>query len=145
MDKTKFKNINILKTLEELPETSKKNHWKIEYDKGLDYLYWMQPTLSRNSGLVNFGNEYSFYIDLEGKLEGVLVYYFKNNFVEHNEQFKAFSKSFTKEIDKNVFTISDNKQKDEILNLSKTILADTLTTVIENNEDCKNIKIPLNS
>lgn len=142
MEKVKFKNIDFLRSISELPETIEKNEWKKEYDKDLDRFYWTQSEISHNSELINVGNEYSFYINSKGKLEGLFVEYVKKNFVQHNKEFKKLFNSFTKKVDDSVFTVS-NKQRDEFIHLSKTIKAGTLETALENDQDYKNLKIPI--
>ena len=91
-----------------LAESAKRDKWTVDYDADLDSLYWTRPKLSAEVQLTKLSDDSALYLTPEGEVEGMLIEYAKNNFVEHNLDFKPIFEHLTKHIDASRFTLPDD-------------------------------------
>ena len=123
--------INISK----LAETARNNKWAIEYDADVDSFYWTKPEISKQAQLMKLSDDFALYVTPEGNIEGVFIEYAKNNFMEHNKDFKPILENM-KEIDGNRFVLTkDNAKKFSGLleSMANKIAVETTSSVLENN------------
>ncbi len=123
--------INISK----LAETAKNSKWAIEYDADVDSFYWTKPEISKQARLMKLSDDIALYVTPEGNVEGVFIEYAKNNFMEHNKDFKPILENM-KEINDNRFVLTkDSLKKFSGLldSMANKITAQTLESVLENN------------
>ena len=127
--------INISK----LAETAKDNKWAIEYDADVDSFYWTKPKISTQARLMKLSDDFALYVTPEGNIEGVFIEYAKNNFMEHNKDFKPLMDNL-KEIDENRFVLTKDKQKEFsglLESMANKITAATISNLLENNLSIK--------
>ena len=97
--------------------------------------------MNKENRLVKVSHETSLYINPKREIEGVLVEYLNNNFVEHNPVFKQFVKKFNKRIDKNTYTLSKNKETEKY----RFGLAQALTSDIYQDANKQGVKLDLDN
>jgi uncharacterized protein YuzE len=122
-----------------LADIAKNNKWQIEYDSDVDSLYWSKPRISKKTQLMKLSEDFALYVAPNGNIEGIFIEYAKNNFVEHNEDFRPIFENLEK-IDENRFTLSKEKQKEFsglLESMANKISSKTLSNVLENNLSIK--------
>ena len=127
--------INISK----LAEVARDNKWAIEYDADVDSFYWTKPEISKHAQLMKLSDDFALYVTPEGNIEGVFIEYAKNNFMEHNKDFKPILENM-KEIDDNRFVLTKDTAKKLsglLESMANKITAETLSNVLENNLSIK--------
>lgn len=91
---------NLIKQLErKAPEISKiaeEEKWEFEYDRELDYLYLAPKKIPNSAQIFNLTDEYAVYALPNGDIKGLLIEYFRSNFVKHNREFEGLMRFFTK-------------------------------------------------
>jgi len=103
----------IITFIDHISEIAKKEKWTKAYDKRLDYFCWTNPKESKNARLVKISNEVLIYFNSKGLIRGIGVEYLKNNFIEHNPEYKDLTNLFTKRADEGVFVIPKDKEKEK--------------------------------
>jgi hypothetical protein len=129
--------INIAK----LATTAKENKWAFEYDADVDSLYWSKPDISKNARLMKLSEDFALYVTPEGTIEGIFIEYAKNNFVEHNEDYKPLLDNLEK-IGDNRFVLSKEKQEEFsglLESMANKVTAETLSNVLENDLSIKQV------
>lgn len=127
--------INIAK----LASTAKEHKWALEYDADVDSLYWSKPEISKNAQLIKLSEDFALYVTPEGAIEGIFIEYAKNNFVEHNEDFKPLFENLEK-VEGNHFALPQEKQEELsglLESMANKVSAETMSNVLENNISIK--------
>ena len=135
MAKNKF-----ITNIDHISEIAKKEKWEKAYDKKLDYFCWTNPEETKNAHLVKVSNEVILYFNSRGLIKGIGVEYLKNNFIEHNPEYKNLTKFFTEKVEKGVFTIPKNKEKgaeDEFVGFAEEIVKEIKIESWENEKSPK--------
>lgn len=104
--------------VDQLSSLATLDRWVPLYDRRLDYFYWKKKKLSKDVRLVKVSHETHLYLNSGGNIEGVFVEYLKNNFAEHNSDYKKMVRIFDKKIDSNEYTIS-NKNRETVFLFDK--------------------------
>ena len=78
-----------------LPETAKKEGWVFRYDPESDEFSVSVPKLSKDARIRYINNEIALYFS-KNKIEGVFIEYFRNNFIQHQPDFKDLKNLVTK-------------------------------------------------
>lgn len=109
--------------------------WRFLYDKDADSLYWSKEEIPSDSKLKKLSKEISFYINTNGAVDGLIIQYFRNNFLVHNENFAKTSimKSINK-AGENTFSLGTKTQDaDAVFGFSESIKSDILRDALEAN------------
>lgn len=110
MEKAGFQNL-----VDKLSSVATLDRWETLYDKQLDFFYWKKRRLSKDVRMVKVSHETHFYLTPAGKIEGVLVEYLKNNFIEHNSDYRGMVKFFNKKVTDNEYTLSKKDKNMKVL------------------------------
>jgi len=106
MAKNKF-----IATIDRISEIASKEKWEKAYDKKLDYFCWTNTKEAKSARLVKVSNEIFLYFNSKGLVKGIGIEYLKNNFIEHNPEYKDLTKLFTEKVDGGIFIIPKNEEK----------------------------------
>lgn len=90
------KTINIA---EKISPSISRAGWEITYDEDTDSLYWTILPFPKNDTLMGFSPEVSFYVDSFGDVNGIMIEYFKSDFIALNRSVAGLTKFLTKEKD----------------------------------------------
>lgn len=82
----KLDKLKILKQLKDLQSMSVK--WSLTYDSDVDQLYYGLSEIPKGSFLYQVNDEINLYVDKKSRISGMFVEYFRNNYLEHNEDLK---------------------------------------------------------
>ena len=120
--------------IENLNSIAKEGNWKIVYDKFSDALYWSKATISLDSKLKKFSRETSLYVTSNGTIEGLMIQYFKNNFLTQNNSLAqtSFAKSINDTESGEPIALGPRKEEVEAL-FSESIKNDILKDALEAN------------
>jgi len=135
-----MKKNDFLNLIDNLSATAKKGRWEFFYDKLADSLYWSKNKVSPETRLKKLSRETSLYMNPSGAVEGLMIQYFRNNFLAHNENLAKTS--ILKSIDKteNGEQISFGSKKDELEALfSESVKSDILKDALEANYTLKDL------
>lgn len=122
LDKSKI--ISQLNTLRANPGS-----WMLEYDPTIDQLFFGMSKIPKGSFLYQLNDEINIYIDKNSKLSGMFVEYFKNNYLEHNQELKPVL-SVLEGSDQN----SNQVQDIERVALEKDLFLGAFTSLFERDE-----------
>lgn len=127
--------------IENLNSIAKEGNWKIVYDKFADSLYWSKTKISSNSKLKKFSRETSLYINSDGGVEGLMIQYFKNNFLTQNNSLAetSFVKSINDTESGEPIALGSRKEEVEAL-FSESIKNDILKDALEANFTLKDLE-----
>ena len=116
MEKTMNKE-KIIEAVKNIPIVAEKNGWSIAFDQDEGTLFYAPKNIPSNSELHQVTDEYAIYLDDNSNPNGVVVEYFRANFLKHHKLFKdVATKVFGDDkSDKNVITI-DSEQSGENTN-----------------------------
>ncbi|OGZ73994.1 MAG: hypothetical protein A2908_04705 [Candidatus Staskawiczbacteria bacterium RIFCSPLOWO2_01_FULL_38_12b] len=103
----------IIDLINRISEIARKEKWTKSYDRDLDYFCWTNLNQTKNARLVKISNEVLIYFNPKGLIKGIGVEYLKNNFIEHNPEYKNLTKFFTEKAEGGVFTIPKSKEKEK--------------------------------
>ena len=126
MEKTMTKE-KIIEAVKNIPIVAEKNSWSVSFDRDEGALFYAPTKIPNNSELHQVTDEYAIYLDKDSNPSGVVVEYFKGNFLKHHKLFnrvapRMFGNDKSK---KDVGTIKP-KQKDEDTVIFKALLENTL-------------------
>ena len=120
--------------IENLNSVAKEGNWRIVYDKFADSLYWSKAKISSNSKLKKFSRETSLYINSNGGVEGLMIQYFKNNFLTQNNNLAETSLAESINDTESGEPVTLGSRKDEVEALfSESIKNDILKDALEAN------------
>lgn len=105
--KIKLDKDKIISQLSELPKIARRDDWKFDYDSELDELVFGKKIIPKGYFLFNVNNEINLFLNQNSKVSGIFIEYFKNNYLEHNKEYKNIFKNT--ESDKTL----EKKDKDE--------------------------------
>jgi len=127
MPAKKMKNSTVEVLIESIGPAAKKQKWEMLYDKTADSLYWKKARLSKESKLAKLSREVSFYVNNQGAVEGVMVQYFKNNYITENKDIAGLTKFLISSGDDDLFVIPKDKKAEAnglLLGFSESIKKD---------------------
>lgn len=93
------KNLNKKKILDfvaNFAKIAKEKKWISDYDADDDSIAIRVPVLSMESRKRYINDDFSFYVNRKGDVEGIFIEYFLSNFVEHHHDFKKTTKALEK-------------------------------------------------
>ena len=82
----KLNKAKILQQLRDLQSMS--NKWSLTYTPDVDQLFYGLPKIPKGSFLFQVNDEINLYVDKNSRISGMFVEYFRNNYLEHNEDLK---------------------------------------------------------
>jgi hypothetical protein len=82
----KLDKAKILQQLKDLQSMSKK--WTLTYSPEVDQLFYGLAKIPKGSFLYQINDEINLYVDKNSYVSGMFVEYFRNNYLEHNEELK---------------------------------------------------------
>jgi hypothetical protein len=116
----------VLAQVASLSDIVKENSWEFDYDSSIDTLTYSEKVIPDNSFLVSVDDDISFYIDKEFKLRGLMIEYFRGNYIEHNKELEPVVKILITKTDKR------GKKKLEWVAAEELFRADVLRESIPN-------------
>lgn len=118
----------IIEAVKSIPIVAEKNSWSIAFDKDEGTLFYAPKDIPKHSELHQVTDEYAIYLDKDLNPSGVVVEYFKGNFLKHHILFKKVApKIFGDESGKKIVTIkSEQLKKDTNAGIFKALLESTL-------------------
>ncbi|PIR87973.1 MAG: hypothetical protein COU10_01680 [Candidatus Harrisonbacteria bacterium CG10_big_fil_rev_8_21_14_0_10_45_28] len=121
-----MKKINYPQFIESLHSTAKKAEWKIFYEKESDSLYWTETPFPSHAKLAKVAKEIYFFLNNTGKVGGLMIQPFQNNFVSHNEEMEKIKEFFNQKTKDDVITMSMKRKEFDpmIATLTATIKKD---------------------
>lgn len=123
--------------IDTVSEVAKRDKWVRTYNKKLDYLYWANPSISKDVRLIKASKEVFLYLSPKGLVEGIGVEYLKSNFIQHHPDYKDLPKLFTEKIDETTFVISKENKKsavNEFERFTKDLTSDIYKENLENKQ-----------
>ncbi len=116
-----------------LGSLAKQGKWQFLYDKTADSLYWSKKEITSDSKLKKLSKEVSFYINANGNVDGLIIQYFRNNFLAHNENLAKTSimKSINKAEEKPFSLGTKTQNTDAVFGFSESIRSDILRDALE--------------
>lgn len=106
-------------------EVAKKERWISDYDTDDDSLAIRTPRLSADSRKQYVNDEFAFYLNRRGDVEGIFIEYFVSNFVAHHKDFKGVAaelKREGKEENKAIIELKRNEVKRIVPELQEVII-----------------------
>ncbi|MDP3795350.1 MAG: hypothetical protein Q8R13_05540 [bacterium] len=100
----------LLHLIANLKETAERDDWKVQYNKELDTFYWSRDTISPNTELKQFLDDFSLYINPDGNVEGIFIEYAKFNFFSHNKELEPLIDKLEKGNGENVVSLSKEEE-----------------------------------
>ena len=110
-----------------LKEIAKAKKWSFVYNQELDQLYFSPSTIGKKYVLHTIDDEYNIYVDKRSNVGGIFIEYFKTNLTEHDEKYKEFKNTFSKNV-KEGKTVPKSKEKEAVY-ISEFIRADILSKI----------------
>lgn len=130
-----------LNLINNLSSTAKKGKWELFYDSVADSMYWSKKEVSSDSKLKKLSREISLYLNSGGNVEGLMIEYFRNNFLTQNENLAKTSivKSINKAENGKPISLGSKKEEVEAL-FSESIKSDILKDAFEANYTLKDLE-----
>lgn len=85
MVKTQIKKEQLIEAAKNVPIIAEQEGWVLTLDKEEGTLFYSPETISDSAELHQITDEYAIYLNKDFKPEGVMIEYFKENFLEHHE------------------------------------------------------------
>ena len=107
----------IIEAVKNIPIVAEKNSWAIALDKDEGTLFYAPKNIPTNSELHQVTDEYAIYLDENLNPNGIVVEYFRANFLKHHELFKDVTQKVFGDgkSDNNVVTIkSEQLEKNKL-------------------------------
>jgi hypothetical protein len=130
-----LKNCNkkkILDFIANFSDIAKKNRWISHYDADDDSMVIRVPRLSMDARKHYINNdEFAFYLNSKGEVEGVFIEYFLSNFVAHHKDFKEVGKELKEQKAKDdevVVTLNKTEMKKFVPELQEAIIESIMPT-----------------
>ncbi len=98
----------LIEAVKNIPILAEKGKWAITFDKDEGALYYAPEIIPAGSQLHQITDEYAVYLDSDQNPQGVVVEYYRANFLKHH-------KSFT-EVSSEVFD-ENGREDDEVITL----------------------------
>jgi len=105
----------LINAIKDIPIVAEKDKWVFTFDQDEGSLFYAQRVVSSNSELHQVTDEYAVYLDTNLKPSGVVVEYYKENFLKHNEVLNEVDKKIFKTLKKDEIVVVNPKSKDEII------------------------------
>lgn len=85
---------DIVRAVKDVPAVATKNKWVFTLDKDTGTFYYSPHQVSRNAQLHQLNDELAVYMDKDTKKpEGMMIEYYKDNFLEHHKEFQPLSEA----------------------------------------------------
>ncbi|PIP68958.1 hypothetical protein COW91_01985 [Candidatus Nomurabacteria bacterium CG22_combo_CG10-13_8_21_14_all_32_8] len=105
----------LINAIKDIPIVAEKDKWVFTFDQDEGSLFYAPRVVSSNSELHQVTDEYAVYLDTNLKPSGVVVEYYKENFLKHNEVLNEVDKKIFKTLKKDEIVVVNPKSKDEII------------------------------
>jgi hypothetical protein len=122
---TKFNKKKILDFVANFAKIAKEKKWISDYDADDDSIAIRVPQLSMESRKRYINDEFAFYLNAKGEVEGIFVEYFLSNFVEHHRDFKKATAGLKKK-DEGLIKLTKNEMKKLVPEFQEVIIESIL-------------------
>lgn len=94
---------DIVNAVKVVPKTAKSEKWLFTYDPSEGSFYYSPRQIDRQAELFQVNEEFAIYLDKKTKApKGVMVEYYKVNFLEHHPEFKLLDQTVFDAANENV-------------------------------------------
>jgi hypothetical protein len=104
----------LIEVVKDIPVVAEKDKWIFTFDKDEGALFYAPKIVSPKSELHQITDEYAIYLDVNQKPSGVVVEYYKENFLKHNRILSDADKKMFKSSNKKEVVVKP-KSKDEVI------------------------------
>ena len=112
--KRTMNNKKLITAIKDIPIIAEKDRWVFTFDKEEGSLFYAPKIIARNSALHQVTDEYAVYLDTNLKPSGIVVEYYKENFLKHNIILSEADKKMFKSSKKGEIVVKP-KSKDEFI------------------------------
>ena len=115
----------LIEAVKNIPIVAERDKWAITLDRDEGALFYAPKVIPSDSALHQVTDEYALYIDKNSHPTGVVVEYFRGNFLKHHKTFEDIVSVFDKQ--EKVLTIpADKHNADKNVEIFKALLETTL-------------------
>ena len=122
---TNFNKKKILEFVANFANIAKEKKWISDYDADDNSIAIRVPTLSLESRKRYINDEFAFYLNAKGEVEGIFIEYFLSNFVEHHRDFKKVGDGLKKhraKEDEGLIKLTKDEMKELVSELQNAII-----------------------
>lgn len=105
----------LINAIKDIPIVAEKDKWVFTFDQDEGSLFYAPRVVLSDSELHQVTDEYAVYLDTNLRPSGVVVEYYKENFLKHNEVLNEVDKKIFKTPKKDEVIVVNPKSKDEII------------------------------
>jgi len=115
----------LIEEIKKIPKIANRNNWVLSLDRDEDAMFYSKSVIPKGSELFQITDDFAIYLDKKKNVQGVMLEYFDNNFVEHHKVFRPLvDKVFKK--DKEIVEINPQKTKNNDVKLFEKLFETTL-------------------
>ena len=123
----------LIEAVKDIPVIAKRDAWAITLDKDEGALFYAPKVIPSDSALHQVTDEYALYIDKNSHPAGVVVEYFRGNFLKHHEVFEDVASKMFDQKEKTVTIPADNHNANKNVEIFKALLETTLIKEADEN------------
>lgn len=115
----------LIEAVKNIPIIAERDAWNITIDKDEGALFYAPKVIPNDSALHQVTDEYALYVDKNSHPAGVVVEYFRGNFLKHHKTFEDVVSAFDKQ-EKVMTTPADKMKANKNTEIFKALLESTL-------------------
>ncbi len=103
----------LIEAVKNIPIVAEQEQWVLTFDKEEGSLFYSPEKISDNAQLHQVTDEYALYLDENFKPQGVMIEYFKENFLKHHKSFSNLCKELLSNNKEEVIVLDPKETKDD--------------------------------